>query len=168
VTLQSHGGVVIRATRPADVDAAVDLYAAVAAEAIYIAGEAPVDKPARRDRWLKDLARRDFVSLLAEEAGDIVGLAALDGDRVAHLGLLVAREWRGRKVGTRLMEGCFDAARAMGAHKIALDVWPHNETARRFYERFGFRHEGYLRKHYRRRNGELWDAIVMGLVLVED
>jgi hypothetical protein len=24
--------------------------------------------------------------------------------------------------------------------------------------------EGRLRRHYRRRNGELWDAVVMGLV----
>jgi hypothetical protein len=28
--------------------------------------------------------------------------------------------------------------------------------------------EGRLRRHYPRRNGELWDAIVMGLVLDEE
>jgi putative acetyltransferase len=44
-------------------------------------------------------------------------------------------------------------------------VWPHNHPARQLYERFGFVEEGRLRRHYRRQNGELWDAIVMGLVL---
>jgi len=30
---------------------------------------------------------------------------------------------------------------------------------------FGFQREGLLRRHYRRRNGELWDTVVMGLPL---
>src|SRR5438132_10638636 len=30
---------------------------------------------------------------------------------------------------------------------------------------FGFEEEGLLRRQYRRRNGELWDALVMGLLL---
>ena len=41
-------------------------------------------------------------------------------------------------------------------------MWPHNHAAIGLYEKFGFAREGLLRRHYRRRNGELWDAIVMG------
>jgi N-acetylglucosamine kinase-like BadF-type ATPase len=52
-----------------------------------------------------------------------------------------------------------------GCHKVSLQVWPHNDAALRLYEKFGFEREGLLRSHYRRRNGELWDAIVMGLLL---
>ncbi|MEP9394480.1 MULTISPECIES: GNAT family N-acetyltransferase [Gordonia] len=33
------------------------------------------------------------------------------------------------------------------------------------YEKFGCVAEGRLYRHYRRRSGELWDAIVMGLIL---
>jgi RimJ/RimL family protein N-acetyltransferase len=44
-------------------------------------------------------------------------------------------------------------------------VWPHNDRAIALYEKLGFVEEGRLRRHYRRRNGELWDAVVMGLVL---
>jgi RimJ/RimL family protein N-acetyltransferase len=47
-------------------------------------------------------------------------------------------------------------------HKIALQVWPHNEAALALYRSSGFEQEGYLRQHYRRKNGELWDAVVMG------
>jgi hypothetical protein len=43
--------------------------------------------------------------------------------------------------------------------------WPDNEPVHRLYERFGFVQEGYLRRHHPRRSGEIWDAVVMGLVL---
>ena len=156
---------VIRRAGPQDVEAALDLYAEVAAEGIHIAGEAPIDRAARRQSWLESYARSDSVTFLAEADGHIVGMASLLGDGVAELGMLVAKDWRGKGVGTRLLEALIGWARTVGAHKISLQVWPHNEAAVRLYERFGFQHEGYLHKHYRRRNGELWDAIVMGLVL---
>lgn len=84
---------------------------------------------------------------------------------VADLGVLVAAGSRGRGIGSALMEACLDWARAAGAHKVVLSVWPHNHAARGLYAKFGFVHEGTLRRAVRRRNGELWDAILMGLVL---
>jgi putative acetyltransferase len=50
---------------------------------------------------------------------------------------------------------------------VTLELWPHNRAARRLYERAGFVEEGRRRRHYRRRSGELWDSVVMGLVLDE-
>ncbi len=79
--------------------------------------------------------------------------------------MAVDADWRGRGVGGALMAAAIDWARGNGIHKLALQVWPHNLAAQRLYQRFGFVEEGHLRRHYRRRNGELWDAIVMGLVL---
>ena len=160
--------VVIRRAAPEDVDEALDLYAEVAAEGIYIAGEPPIDRPARRKRWLESYARSDSVTFVADVEGRIVGMASLEGDGVAELGMLVAKDWRGKGIGKLLMEALIEWARAVGAHKISLQVWPHNDAAVRLYERFGFEREGYLRKHYRRRSGELWDTIIMGRVLIED
>ena len=65
----------------------------------------------------------------------------------------------------RHLAEAIDQARTAGAHKVALQVWPHNAAAIALYERFGFQREGYLTRHYRRRSGELWDAVVMGLPL---
>jgi RimJ/RimL family protein N-acetyltransferase len=56
-------------------------------------------------------------------------------------------------------------SRESGAHKVTLTVWPHNRSAIALYRKFGFVEEGLFRRHYRRRNGELWDAVAMGLVL---
>ena len=91
--------------------------------------------------------------------------AAARKDRPAEIGMAVAAPWRGRGVGTALMQACVDWARERGIHKLALQVWPHNGAAIRLYTRFGFEREGVLRAHYRRENGDLWDAIVMGRLL---
>ncbi|WP_157106767.1 GNAT family N-acetyltransferase [Nocardia arthritidis] len=48
---------------------------------------------------------------------------------------------------------------------MSLQVWPHNQHAMALYDRAGFEVEGVLRGHYRRRSGELWDAVLMGLPL---
>jgi RimJ/RimL family protein N-acetyltransferase len=68
-------------------------------------------------------------------------------------------------VGGALLAGCIDWARRVGAHKVALQVFTHNEAAVALYRRFGFVEEGVLRRHYRRRDGEIYDAIIMGLPL---
>jgi RimJ/RimL family protein N-acetyltransferase len=71
-------------------------------------------------------------------------------------------------VGSALLTAAIDWARQAGAHKLHLEHWPTNEAAVALYEKFGFVEEGYLRRHYRRRSGELWDAVVRGLVLDEE
>jgi RimJ/RimL family protein N-acetyltransferase len=105
--------------------------------------------------------------LAAGAGGKLVGDLGLHLARygVADLGMAVLAAWRGRGVGSALLAEGIDQARAAGAHKVALQVWPHNSAAIALYERFGFQREGYLTRHYRRRSGELWDAVVMGLRL---
>jgi RimJ/RimL family protein N-acetyltransferase len=92
-------------------------------------------------------------------------MLGISGTEVAELGMYVAADCRRMGVGSALLEAAFAWARQKEAHKISLQVWPHNEAARRLYRKFGFVEEGYLRHHYRRRNGELWDAVLMGLLL---
>jgi ribosomal protein S18 acetylase RimI-like enzyme len=159
--------VTVRRAREADLDAMVELFAAVAEEGRWIAAEPPVDREQRRRRFAEDLGSDHVVSLVADAGGELVGLLNLylAGYGVADLGMLVADGWRRRGVGSALLRAGIDRARQAGAHKIALQVWPHNQAAIALYERFGFQHEGRLRRHYRRRSGELWDAIVMGLPL---
>jgi RimJ/RimL family protein N-acetyltransferase len=71
-------------------------------------------------------------------------------------------------VGSALLEAAIAWARDVGAHKVGLQRWPHNARAAALYEKFGFEEEGRLVRHYRRKNGELWDAVIMGLVLDEE
>jgi RimJ/RimL family protein N-acetyltransferase len=157
----------VRPAREGDLDVLVELYAAVAAEGRWIGGEAPVDRDRRRARMAAMLERPDAAMFVAETGAGVVGQLGIElaGYGVADLGMLVAEDWRGHGAGSALMRAAVDWARAAGAHKIALQVWPHNQAALALYEKFGFQREGYLRRHYRRRSGELWDAVVMGLLL---
>jgi RimJ/RimL family protein N-acetyltransferase len=157
----------IREATLADVDRVLPLLVAVADEGRWIGTEAPVDLERRRQRMVEDIEGAHAIVLVAEADGELVGELGLHLARygVADLGMLVAAGWRGRGVGTALLAEAIDRARKAGAHKIALQVWPHNAAAIALYERFGFEREGYLRRHYRRRSGELWDAVIMGLRL---
>jgi ribosomal protein S18 acetylase RimI-like enzyme len=102
-----------------------------------------------------------------EGAGAIVGYLRIHVAPygVADLGMAVADGWRGQGVGSALLAAAIDWARAHGAHKVALQLWPHNTAAQALYEKFGFVVEGRLRRHYPRRNRERWDAVIMGLLL---
>ena len=159
--------VLVRPATDADLDAAVDLYEAVAAEGRWIAGEAPVNKPERRATFESSIRRDDAQFFVADDGGSIVGELGiqLTSYGVADFGMMVAADARGRGVGSSLLAAAIEWARSAGAHKIALQVWPDNEAAIALYRRFGFEQEGHLRRHYRRRNGELWDAVIMGMAL---
>jgi ribosomal protein S18 acetylase RimI-like enzyme len=159
--------VVVRPATLDDVDAIVDLYAAVAEEGRWIGAEAPVDKIERRAKFESSVRSDDAEFFVADDDGRMLGhlWIGVQGYGVADLGMMVANDARGQGVGSALMEAAVPWAREHGAHKIALQVWPHNEPAIALYRKFGFDQEGRLHRHYRRRNGELWDAVVMGLIL---
>lgn len=139
------------------------LLAAVAEERDGIASEPPVDVEKRAARW--DLER----TIVALAAGEVVGLISVIESNFGfgEIAMLVAREWRGRGVGTALVAAAIDWSRGHGLHKLTLGVFPHNVAAIALYRKFGFVDEGYRKRHMRRASGELWDLVEMGLLLAE-
>jgi RimJ/RimL family protein N-acetyltransferase len=150
----------------ADFDAYMDAFESVAAEGRWMGAEAPIDRAGRRPGFERSVAGDDSVLFLAEAGGRITGAgyAGLSGG-IAELGMFVVGGHRGGGVGRALLEAVVEWARASGAHKVSLAVWPTNHAAVGLYARRGFRIEGTRRRHYRRRSGALWDSVVMGLVL---
>jgi RimJ/RimL family protein N-acetyltransferase len=137
------------------------LFAAVADERTGIGAEPPVDVERRAARFNLEGA---FVAVAGDE---IVGLLHVEttGFGFGELGMLVARDRRGRGVGSALVTAAIDWARERGLHKLSLSVFTHNEPAIALYRKFGFVEEGRRVKHFRRANGELWDSFEMGLLL---
>lgn len=162
-----------RATR-ADVDGLIELRRMVAAEGIWIGAELPLDEAGDRAKFTKTIDDADAgepaLMLVAEAVdGTIVGQLHLHSPiGIADLGMSIAVSHRGHGVGTAMLAAGIDWARAAGAHKMRLERWSWNDAGRALYERFGFVEEGYLRRHYRRKDGSLWDSVLMGLVLDED
>lgn len=163
------------AIRPAtidDLDAMIGVLWSVGAEGIWIGTEVPFDREARRARMADMLARDEATSFVADARGRAMGAevvgnigVAVAPYGVADIGMALLAGWRGQGLGTALLEAGVGWARGAGAHKVALEVWPDNVAALALYRRFGFVEEGRKRRHYRRANGELWDAILMGLPL---
>jgi RimJ/RimL family protein N-acetyltransferase len=164
--------VIIReATTEADISAALDVYVDVAAEGVWIGTEAPIDREARMAKWLDTfLGNGGSVMFVVDVGTGIAGAAVLDpqgacGSGLYEFGMWVDKVFRGKGAGSALVEACIKWAEQQGAHKISLLVWPHNQPARALYRKYGFEEEGYLKRHWRRKSGEIWDSIVMGLLL---
>jgi RimJ/RimL family protein N-acetyltransferase len=137
------------------------VFAGVAEERDGIATEPPVDVEARATAWQLD---GTFVAVAGTE---VVGSIHLDASRhgFAEVAMAIAREWRGRGVGSALMAAGIVWARERGLHKLSLSVFPHNDAGIALYRKFGFVEEGRRVKQIRRRSGELWDTVEMGLLL---
>jgi ribosomal protein S18 acetylase RimI-like enzyme len=137
------------------------LFAAVAEERDGIATEPPVDVEARAASWSLE------ETLVAVAGAQVVGSLHLwpRPHGFADFGMAVAKEWRGRGVGSALLAAASDWAREQGLHKLCLSVFPHNAAAIALYRKHGFVEEGRRVKQYRRQSGELWDSIEMGLLL---
>jgi ribosomal protein S18 acetylase RimI-like enzyme len=137
------------------------LFAAVAEERDGIATEPPVDVEARAASWTVD------GTLVAVAGAELIGSLVVEPSRhgFGEIGMAVAREWRGRGVGSALLAAAIEWARSRGLHKLSLGVFAHNTAAIELYRKFGFVEEGRRIKQYRRASGELWDAIEMGLLL---
>jgi RimJ/RimL family protein N-acetyltransferase len=156
----------VRPARAEDARAMAELFAAVAAERTGIASEPPVDIGERTAIFAAGTtgAAGNFVAIAGDQ---IIGLIHIEPSRNGYgdLAMLVDRDWRGRGAGSALVQAAIDWARAQGLHKLSLEVFAHNEAAIALYRKSGFAEEGHLTKQYRRASGELWDAIVMGLLL---
>lgn len=161
-----------RATRD-DLDHLLDLREAVAGEGVWIGAQLPLDREGDHARHLDTIERQadgtSAVFLVAELDGALVGSLTMHARvGIAGLGMQIADGHRGQGIGAALVAAAIDWARGAGVHKVELEHWPWNHRARALYERFGFAEEGYRRRQYRRKDGSLWDSVVMGLVLDED
>jgi RimJ/RimL family protein N-acetyltransferase len=136
------------------------LFAAVAEEGL-IGAEPPVDVDKLAAEWQLE------GTLVALTGGELVGELRVEPSYFGfgEIGMMVAADRRGRGVGTALIAAAIDWGRERGLHKLTLSVFPHNEAAVALYRKLGFTEEGRRGKQVRRKNGELWDLIEMGLLL---
>lgn len=101
-------------------------------------------------RYLSGWRRPGDFGLVAVDAGTPLGAiwaralpAATPGygyvaDDVPEIGMAVTRVHHGLGVGSALLAGCIDQARALGWRALSLSVEDGNTAARRLYARHGF------------------------------
>jgi RimJ/RimL family protein N-acetyltransferase len=137
-----------------------DLDYVVAAEAE--ADNAPFLAPSPRDehrRFLRDPRQRH---LIVEASGRPVGFALLrlhPDDRAVELRRLAVTE-KGRGYGRAALRlAIAEAFEEHDAHRLWLDVKPHNERARSLYRSAGFVEEGLLRDALY--NGDHFESLIV-------
>jgi putative acetyltransferase len=152
-----------RAASADDAQAMAELFAAVAAERDGIATEPPVDLGERAAVFAKSVAG----TVVAVAGDQVIGMIHVEASRhgFGEFGMLVDRDWRGRGVGSALVQAAIGLAREQGLHKLSLEVFAHNAAGIALYRKCGFVEEGRRVGQYRRASGELWDTIVMGRAL---
>jgi putative acetyltransferase len=158
----------IRPARADDIDDLVDVRIAVAGEGRWIGRELPIDAAQEAELLARSIAAPTNTLVVAEADGRVAGYALVHDAGHGHgeVAMAIVDGHRGAGLGTALLDAALAGARATGAfHKIVLQVWPHNAAGIALYRRAGFVVEGYRHRHWRRANGELWDAIEMGLLL---
>ena len=103
-----------------------------------------------RERHEATIADPNQRHLIVREGSESLGYAILRGvedpNRVIEVRRIVIAE-RGRGLGREALRLVVDQAfRELGAHRVWLDVMPHNERALRVYRAVGFIHEGVMRE----------------------
>lgn len=90
--------------------------------------------------------------ICAEENSKVIGFCALavvnnfwqEGQIAYVYAMIVDDSFRGKGIGTSLLEKAFDIAKSIGCKKIELDSGFPREKAHKFYEKKGFEKRAYL------------------------
>lgn len=117
--------------------------------------------PWSEQAFVNELTQNHFAHYVVMEIGDrMIGYGGMwviiDEAHVTNIAVI--SEFRGRKLGARLMAELGERAYQLGAKRMTLEVRVSNTIAQRLYARFGFEPVG-LRPGYYSDNGE--DAIIM-------
>ena len=117
--------------------------------------------------WLRDIVDDTIVTLLAIEAGKIVGCAAIVTDplswskHVGELRILVSSDVRGAGLGRALAQEAFAVGLERGLEKFVAQMTPDQQGALAMFSGLGFRPEALLRDHVKDRDGTTHDIVIL-------
>ena len=171
ITASTGEPVIIRSAQPDDAARLLAYVRSVAAETPFFIMEADefnfTDQQERQ--WIQDhLDGPGKLALVAEASAAVVGVLSFENGphrRIAHrgtFGFSVAQQWRGKGIGTALLETLIAWAEANPlVEKIALAVFANNEPAIRLYRKLGFVEEGRRPREMKLGPGQYEDDIMM-------
>jgi len=131
------------------------------------------DRKVTREQETEWLAQ----TLVAIEGEDVINVVADIGEKIiangdvtrggykdthhhGHLGLTMISKYRGQGIGRRMIETLVRESRKAGLRTLDTEFLAENETARRAYEKAGFKQAGII-PHKVFRNGRYFDGLVM-------
>lgn len=150
-------------------DSFCDALDSVARERMWLAfTEAPSYEHMRN--FVTGLIRDNDIQVYAVLDDKVVGwcdITRKKRDVFSHtgsLGMGIIKQYRGKGLGSRMMDECIKQAKANGIEKVCLEVYSHNAAGIALYKKFGFIQEGVKLKEVKM-DGKYFDNVVMGLML---
>ena len=163
-------GVEIRPARPQDAATYLAMWREVVAEHRFVRTEEVTTTLRQFRKQFREPVTADKARLMALAGGRVVGALFIErmshpvNRHVATLGMAIERRWRGRGIGTALMDAALRWARWAPVEKLTLEVYPTNEEAVALYRKFGFVEEGRLLRQSRKSYG-YEDELIMSKVI---
>lgn len=117
--------------------------------------------------WSAEIEAGSITSLIAREAGTIIGCSAVVRDELSfspHVGelrVLVSPQGRDRGLGRILIQESFLIALTLGLEKLTAQMTVDQKSAIAVFEEMGFIAEALLRDHVRDPNGTKHDIVVL-------
>jgi RimJ/RimL family protein N-acetyltransferase len=162
---------VIRTAQPDDAETLLEYVRGVVEETDFFIPESDeLPRTVEEERtWIQDhLSHPGKILLLAEMHSGIVGNVRFESGqyrRTAHRGNLsmaVVKQWRGRGVGTSLLQAALDWAELISrVEKVCLEVFATNSAAIGLYNKLGFVEEGRRIKDIKLGAGNYVDTVTM-------
>ena len=127
-----------------------------------------ISEPKVLAAWIKEIERGAIMSLLAVQAGRVVGCGTLVRDPLSwspHVGEIrnvVAMDVRGQGVGRALTQEIFALALGAGLEKLVVQMTVDQTGAIAIFEGLGFKAEALLRDHVKDKAGKNHDIVVLG------
>ena len=93
-----------------------------------------------REDVTRFIRRNPTTSVVARANGRVVGsiLCGSDGRQGSLYHVCVAREYRRRGIGTRMVAHCMERLREMGINKVALIAFTANDVGNAFWKQIGW------------------------------
>jgi RimJ/RimL family protein N-acetyltransferase len=171
IHLKDGTEVTVRSARTDDAAAIMEMVSGVFKSSPYLLTE-PDEFTVTLEQekgWVEGfLPSPNSVLLVAEIDGRLVGILDFKGGhrrRIAHSGMIgtsVREAYRGRSVGSVLMDALIEWAKGTGTvEKLELLVFADNEHAMALYKKMGFQEEGRKHKAIRLSDGRYLDELLM-------
>ncbi len=125
-----------------------------------------------REYWSKMIAENDpcFFAVDGERVVGWIDIKQHPEEGICHrgrLGMGIHQDYRGRGIGTQLMESALAKARQRGLIRVELTVYDFNAAAIALYRKCGFVEEGRMVKG-RYLDGRFEDIINMAVIFPEN
>ncbi|MEM2940006.1 MAG: GNAT family N-acetyltransferase [Thermoproteota archaeon] len=159
--LEDGSKVVLRSPRWEDLDSLTEFINSLVEEGAPIARDKKVTREEEVE-WLAgrlaDIEKGQTIMIVAEIKSKVIGNSEINRLRgyqnhVGLLGIAVAREYRNRGIGTKMLETLIEESMRTGLKLLVLDVLSTNTKARHVYNKVGFKEAGAVPKMARIKEG---------------